>query len=136
MPSPPPFLDPRVGEWTFDANTLISFAQAHLNAYLVMNFQGRAHLVDAVPSEIDKGPAGSLYRSFHWFREETLILGTPPAQNYASIRQRWGWSDPNADRGEATCIVLGEAHGWRFATDDGTGYQAGIHEGVPTTRTP
>lgn len=133
--SAPPILDPAAGEWVFDSTTLVSCAMAPpLAGCLVACFSGRAHLVDEVLREVDRGPAGRFFRRVSWFRGESLVLQDDLAL-FARLRLRWG-SQPDRDRGEAASIVVAKRNGWIFVTDDGTGYHAAVRLGVCTTRTP
>lgn len=101
---------------------------------LAFHFQGRAHLVQEVLREIDRGSAGPLFRRIQWFREEVLSL-EDELDEYAQLRRRWG-SAPEADRGEAASIVLARRNSWILVTDDGTGYHTARRIGICVTRTP
>jgi hypothetical protein len=128
-----PFLDPRVGEWCFDAGPLIRAHEADpLLLPLMQWFKGRAHLLKEVVGEV-QGLAGSTIAIPGWCAQHELILGEDLAR-YAELRRRWG-SQPDRDRGEAVSIVAARRNGWRLVIDERIGLQTAIDEGIVATRT-
>ncbi len=132
---PAPVLDPTVGEWTFDASTLINLVVGDLIGLAAVRFQGRAHILeDVLRLELDRGSTGAIVRRVAWFSEEKLIV-QEDLDFYRKVRMRWGTA-PDRDRGEAACIVLTRKHGWTMVTDDGVGFQTARDHFLCCTRTP
>lgn len=128
-----PFLDPRTGEWCFDASPLLRAYEADPFLLRLMGgFKGRAHLLGDVLDEV-RGPAGGTIQIVGWCAREELILDEDRTL-YAELRRRWN-SKPGRDRGEAASIVAARRHGWILVIDERIGFQAALDLGVRVTRT-
>lgn len=127
--------DPTVGEWSFDTSSLINLDIGELLDVAMDRFAGRAHLVEEVLNELDKGSTGQPVRSRDWFTFEQLDVATH-ATKYRSIRLRWPTTEPGKDEGEAATIVLAAEHHWRMVCEDGIGHKtARFEEGICVMRT-
>ncbi len=114
--------DPRDGEWMFDSSSLINLRIAGLLDTIMREFHGRAHLIEEVLVELDKGTTGPIVRSSSWFEEVAPDAATH-LREVARLRQRWR-SAPGRDKGEAASIVVARRRGWRLICEDGVGYAA------------
>lgn len=112
-----PILDPRLGDWTFDTSSIWHLDAGQLLGAVVLNMQGRVHLLGQVIGELPPGSAA--FGMIPWYDRRDLTL--PAHQTlYAKMRQAWG-SAPGKDRGEAACIALAFTNAWRFVCDDRIG---------------
>jgi predicted nucleic acid-binding protein len=118
--------DPREGEWTFDASTLISLRVAGLLPLVRKQFAGRAHIMAEVCEELDKGETGPEVRADAWFIEEELEAAEH-LKEYRDLRLRWG-SEAGRDQGEAASLVLCGAHRHGLVVDDSVGYSVARNE--------
>ncbi len=129
-----PYLDPRIGEWCFDASPLINAHGADPFLLRIMGgFKGRAHLLADVLDEL-RGPAGRTVQIAGWCTKEELVLAED-RELFSELRWRWG-SKPGRDRGEAASIVACRRNKWRLVIDDRVGYRAALDYGISATRTP
>lgn len=134
-PAPAPFLDPRTAEWGFDASNLISAVLAPgMLGTIALGFSGRAHIVDEVLHELDRGESGGPVRAMPWFAERSLTTLEEIAEMAALHRQFT--RDPARDRGEAATLVVAAHDNWTVVLDDGTAYAIACERGARVTRTP
>jgi predicted nucleic acid-binding protein len=123
-PAGPEVYDPRVGDWTFDTCSLRNFEASGLLSTIVLQFNGRAHLVAEVLAEL---PYPSPITNLPWFQTEAVML--PACANlYRELRAHWS-SASGADQGEAACITLAFANRWGLITDDGVAFRTATRYG-------
>lgn len=123
-PAPPDVYDPRIGEWTFDTCSLRNLEASGLLGTVVLQFNGRAHIVAEVLAEL---PCPSPITNLPWFNRESVMLPSH-AKLYRELRAHWA-SAHGADQGEAGCITLAFAYAWGLVTDDGVAFRTATRYG-------